>query len=119
MSKFNHTTVVKVDKILTQNNLALDNFEREDGSQHQLPFLSSPMKPKADESIRQSQLGKTATPTIKIVATSDRSVSKSSNIYNSPSPQLAMEKVAMYPNMSPENAQRKAYAHEPAFQKIT
>ena len=54
ISKFNHTTVVKVDKILTQNNLAHDNFEREDGSQYQLPFLSSPMKPKADESIRQS-----------------------------------------------------------------
>ena len=34
ISKFNHTTVVKVDKILTQNNLAHDNFEREDGSQY-------------------------------------------------------------------------------------
>ena len=35
ISKFNHTTtVVKVDKILTQNNLAQDNFEREDGSQY-------------------------------------------------------------------------------------
>ena len=34
MSKFNHTTVVKVDNILTQNNLTHDNFEREDRSQH-------------------------------------------------------------------------------------
>ena len=56
MSKFNYTTVVKVDKILASENY-FDQREEEINANTQLPLLSSPMQPKSKYDKRMNPVG--------------------------------------------------------------